>query len=302
MQHGDDGDTRTDQRLPGEARAIVERYLADADRLLPGRIEGFYVVGSTALGGYRPGRSDIDFLAVVNGDLAPGELRRLRLLHLAGGMRATARALPRGRLLLPGTPNGVFVRAQDLARPLADIVPLASHTGTTFAVGRGFDVNPVGWAVLARHGIAVRGPAPAALGLQLDDGELRAWNRRNLEDYWVPWAERVLARRGAGPAAGWRASWGALGAPRLHCTIATGEVITKEAAGAYALRTFDARWHPLLRAALAYRTSTPAPTASPARAVRAAQEAFARPGSEGARRACEAARFVLEVVGSARAL
>ena len=29
-------------------------------------------------------------------------------------------------------------------------------------------------------------------------------------------------------------AWGVLGAPRLHCTIATGEVISKEAAGEYA--------------------------------------------------------------------
>ena len=290
MVEGDDGG-RDDGRLPGEARAIVEHYLQLADRHLPGRVSGFYVVGSTALGGYRPGRSDIDFLAVVDGGLSPAELRRLRRVHVTAGARAGARALPRGRFLIPGTPNGVYVRAQDLTRPVTDITPLASHTGTTFAVGRGFDVNPVGWTVLARHGIAVRGPAPAELGLRLDGDELRDWNRRNLEDYWVPWAAGVLARprRGLGLGLGsrWLASWGALGAPRLHCTIATGEVVTKEAAGAYAMATFDDRWRPLLRAAIAYRTGAP-------------DEARGR--RDGARRAEEAARFVQEVIRSARAL
>jgi hypothetical protein len=43
-----------------------------------------------------------------------------------------------------------------------------------------------------------------------------------------------------------------LGPPRLHHTIATGDVISKEAAGGYALDMFDRRWHPLVRDALAY--------------------------------------------------
>ena len=47
-------------------------------------------------------------------------------------------------------------------------------------------------------------------------------------------------------------TWGALGAPRLHCTIATGEIVGKAAAGEYALTTFGPRWQPLIAAALAY--------------------------------------------------
>ena len=39
---------------------------------------------------------------------------------------------------------------------------------------------------------------------------------------------------------------------RLHHTIATGDVISKEAAGEYALDVFDARWHPVIYEALAY--------------------------------------------------
>ena len=41
-------------------------YLRLAERLLPGRVVGFYLVGSAALGSFRPGRSDIDFIAVMD--------------------------------------------------------------------------------------------------------------------------------------------------------------------------------------------------------------------------------------------
>ncbi|WP_147255865.1 hypothetical protein [Streptomyces sp. PT12] len=63
----------------------MRRYRACADRLLPGRIAGFHVagfhvVGSAALGAWREGRSDIEFVAVVCGS-APLAVPRLRVLH-----------------------------------------------------------------------------------------------------------------------------------------------------------------------------------------------------------------------------
>jgi hypothetical protein len=39
----------------------------------------------------------------------------------------------------------------------------------------------------------------------------------------------------------------------MHFTIASGDIASKEEAGAYALRVFGNRWHPVLEEALAYR-------------------------------------------------
>jgi hypothetical protein len=199
--------------LPDEVRRAVDHYLGVADRLLPGRIEGFYVVGSTSLGAYRPGHSDIDFVAVADGELSSQELRRLRLVHLITGARSGRRAISRGRLTFPGTCNGVFVDARDLSRPVSEIRPLASHSGIGFSIGQGFDVNPVGWHVLANHGIPVRGPHPPALDLQTDDSLLRSWTLGNLDAYWAPWASAILARGPVRLRARWRwlTAWGVLG-------------------------------------------------------------------------------------------
>jgi aminoglycoside adenylyltransferase-like protein/nucleotidyltransferase-like protein len=274
--------------LSDEARRIVEHYLRVVDRLLPGRLEGFYIVGSTALDAYRPGRSDIDFVAVVDGSLSSQELRRLRLVHLLTGARSGIRAIGRRRLTFPGTCNGVFVDARDLNRPVTEISPLASHTGTAFAIGQGFDVNPVGWHVLANHGIAMRGLHPSALDLQTDDALLRAWTRNNLDAYWAPWARAMLARRAGRLRVRWRwlTAWGVLGTARMHHTIATGNVIPKEAAGEYAHATFAPRWHPLIDEALAYRRDQP----------------IREPAHGGAARVRETGRFVLDVIGDARTL
>ena len=241
---------------PG-ARRIVERYLGWADRMVPGRVVGAYVVGSTALGAYREGRSDLDVVMVLDRPVALG---RLRALHTVSWSGALARAWPRGRVWIPGNVNAVYVMADDLTRPVTTIVPVASHTGLLFAAGRGFDVNPVMWKVLAERGIAVRGEQPGALGLDPEPGALKDWNLGNLDGYWGPWATDLGAGRGQWwRNSAWTVAWGALGAPRLHCTIATGEVVSKEAAGEYALAAFGAEWRPVVEEGLAYCRGEPSP-------------------------------------------
>lgn len=256
---------QTARVLQHDAARTVARYLAVADRLLPGRITGFYVVGSAALNAWRAGRSDIDFIAVVDGGLSDREVRRLRVLHVVGNVTAAGRALMRADPTVPGTMNGAFVSTGDLDKPVTQIRPLASHSGPSFKRDFGFDVNPVMWKVLQERGVAVRGPATHQLGLDPEPGRLRPWNLDQLRGYWRSWAEK--SRSGKPPSkplvpAHRAAVSSVLSPPRLHHTIATGEVIAKESAGKYALDTFASCWHPLIRAALAYRTGEPGPAGS----------------------------------------
>lgn len=265
--------------LPPPVQRAVDRYARLVDRIRPADVVGLYVIGSVALGAYRHGRSDIDVIAVVDG--RDVDLRRLRAVQVASGVGTAPTALRRLDPSFPGTVNATYVRAADLTRPVSQIVPLATHVGVELKAGEG-DVNPVQWKVFAERGIAVRGPEPATLGLDPEADTLADWNRGNLRTYWQPWGER-LQRHGPGlmqryrPR--WVTAWGVLGAPRLHATITTGEVIAKEAAGEYALRTFDARWHPVIEEGLAYWRE------QPARALEAD-------------RWQETAGFVLHVVGS----
>src|SRR6266496_5875858 len=67
--------------IPQDVRAVVNRYVELADRALPGGIEGLYLVGSIALGDYRAGQSDIDFVAVGGNVLTERERERLRDVH-----------------------------------------------------------------------------------------------------------------------------------------------------------------------------------------------------------------------------
>jgi hypothetical protein len=129
-----------------------------------------------------------------------------------------------------------------------------------FLVGEGFDVNPVTWHTLAEHGIAVRGPQPQRLCIHTDDAQLRAWTLANLNGYWRRWADATRGRSWMAVKALWRrfSTWGVLGAPRLHYTIQTGAIATKQAAANHALQVFDPRWHALIEDAVAFLHGEPA--------------------------------------------
>lgn len=245
--------------LPATVDRAVTGYLRLADRLLPGRVAGLYVVGSTALGAYVDGRSDIDLVAVVDGEPDVAAVRTLTRRSAAAG---AVDALRHRRTPVSGTCNAVFVRAADLTRPASEITPIGS--GIAGRVRAETGISPVDWTVLAQQGIPVRGPHPGELGLDPEPERLRAWNRANLESYWRPWAahhRRASVTTRLRP--GYLTTWAVLGPPRLHHTIATGGIVSKEAAGEYALDVLPARWHPLIGYALAYRRREPRPAPPP---------------------------------------
>jgi hypothetical protein len=260
-------------------------YLAVADRLVPGWITDFYVVGSASLGEYVPGRSDVDFVAVVADRATRMQLVKLRAVHVAAGLIAAERTRTTG-----GTPNGVFVTSQAISLPVTDIQPVASHTGLTFEVGRGFDVNPVIWRQLSTGAIRVRGREPAELDLNPRPDVLQAWNLANLEEYWLPLGRKMAAGRTRRTVSGfrygypWAVAWATLGPSRLHCTVTTGDVIGKRPGGEYALDTFDSEWHPVIRLGLNWWHRNNAPPARADDARRAGQ--FALHVVEDAQRHC----------------
>jgi hypothetical protein len=239
---------------------MAQQYLAVADGAFGERLVGFYVVGSAAMGGFRPRQSDLDFVAVLDVATA-GDCNRIRSVQL----RALARLAPANvvRGWGSGVCNGVYVSAADLTRPVTEIVPIASHVGVFHTCGQGFDVNPVQWHTLRNHGVALRGLPPSQLGLQPQPELLAAWTRDNLNDYW----KRVSTKAATGSSSHtifttsrWVTAWIVSGTARMHCTLASGAIVSKEDACAYARTTFAPEWHPIIDDAVGYfRRTKPDP-------------------------------------------
>jgi hypothetical protein len=227
------------------ARVTVDEtcaaYLQLADRHAPGLVRGLYLQGSIALGDYQPGVSDIDFVAVVSGK---PDIRALEAVHAE--LRRTH----------GGTPfDGLYLEADELRRDPASLpAGPAVHEWRLDPASR-FERHLVTWHVLAQSGVAVRGPSVADLGIHTDWPALAEGTRENLAGYWTRWRD-VTARGPVGLSA-WATSWGVLGAVRLRHTLAAGRVTGKTEAADFALRTYDERWHRVIREALRIRVGGP---------------------------------------------
>jgi len=231
-------------RLPPDVSATMSAYARLVDDKLPDRIRGLYLAGSVALDDYRPGRSDIDFVAVSDTALQPPELETLRQVHTE-----LKRTVPGPEL------DGVYLTWPALAAaPVGLSVPYCLRG--RFEAEGDFSVNPVTWCILHRHPRPLRGPAKPLV--HHDDRMLREWCRESLRSYW---GEYVRIARRWGLHRFYSLSrevtvWGILGVARPHATIRTGEMLSKTAAGAYALDMFPSRWSAIVREAVAGRSGS----------------------------------------------
>ena len=250
-------------KLPVDAAQAIRSYLRTADRVLPGGIIACAVTGSIALGAYRPGRSDIDLVAVIADEWLdrPNLIRRLRLLHLSQVPRLVVGAA-RGRGV-SACCNTVFIAESEVSRPVTEIRPIASHTGEIFDPDGAFDVNPVIWKELVDGGVSVQGRTIDAWEVDAQPDQLRPWIRTNLREYWTPLAAQLRDRPQRTPRAlvhrlltsprGLTAStveWCVLGPARMHHTLSTGEIIGKDEAGRHVLNAFP-QHAPITEVALA---------------------------------------------------
>ena len=69
--------------LPAPVRACVAEHLRLVDQRRPGLLEALHLVGSVALGEYRPGVSDIDMVAITARPLDDDDLAALADIHAA---------------------------------------------------------------------------------------------------------------------------------------------------------------------------------------------------------------------------
>jgi hypothetical protein len=230
--------------IPDQVRESVLALLEQLDAALPGPIEAAYLTGSVALDDFQPDISDIDAVFVTDRLLDEPDFEALSRIHQ------------------PSRPHidVLYVTADELLSDPAEARGPHSHEGT-FASSGAFAANPVEWRTLQTRALTIRGPDLTPQDVWFDPGILRAWNARNLRDYWVG---RLGWLRGCEPTEAimrWEygLQWLVLGVPRLHHTIATLDITSKTGAGRYALETVDHRWHPVIESCIALRQDRSTP-------------------------------------------
>jgi hypothetical protein len=222
----------------------ITQYLSACDAAVPDLVVGLHIVGSLALGDFRPDRSDIDVVAVVRERPDHAERSALADVH---------------RTHAP-TIDGPYLTAAVLAAEPVDVGPVAHHVDGHFVIDDCHEVSPVTWAILDRDAITVRGVRPAELGVRSDPDAVRRFSAANLQSYWTGWAAYTAAviaeLPGDSPVDARLLEWGVLGAARVHLAATTGEVVSKSAAGTRARSTAGEEWHSVLQLALDARSGS----------------------------------------------
>ncbi|MEU5160689.1 nucleotidyltransferase domain-containing protein [Streptomyces sp. NPDC020875] len=188
-----------------ETERILARYAAELPEPVP--LIALWVHGSIAEGtDYRPGRSDLDLIAVLERPCAPAEEERLAGLHrrLAGDEPLAARL------------HCSFMSATELADP--------GHDHLTWAFNELFrrPVSPVTRAELHRFGRVLYGRPVGGLLPGMTDRQLREYVHGQLRDELLPrCADEELFRQDT-----W-VDYAMLALPRAAVTLADGRLITK---------------------------------------------------------------------------
>ncbi|HEX3044784.1 MAG TPA: aminoglycoside adenylyltransferase domain-containing protein [Bacillota bacterium] len=215
------------------------KYQELFQRTFPGRLFGLYLVGSTALGAYREGKSDLDFIVVLNQELQPSEI-----LQLVGIHRSIAKAFP-GVLL-----EGSYLTPAQLGKTGLTVPDY--HDGRI----KFKDINVITWFILKNYGIPLLGPAPRDLPFTVKTGQLHQYISQNLDSYWGKWLRGIrtpwtLTRfTGLFPQ---KIEWGVLGIARLYYTLRENDIVSKEQAGEYVLPLIPASFHRIGAEALRIR-------------------------------------------------
>jgi hypothetical protein len=226
----------------GHFVALLQRNTGDL-------IAGLHLTGSIADGDFRPGKSDLDFVAVLSRPLTDEEVEALVLVHRS---YRTDPTLPRL--------DGIWLTELELrAGPDAIGAGPTSQQGDFVIEARG-NRNPVTWHALL-DAVTLIGELDRTT-LWHDPERLVNWVRDNAATYWRNW---LAGASGLSPAMLGRAApmWGVLGISRLAYTRATGEIASKSAAGEWALSAFDPHWRLIIEEALTYRRGEPSKYANP---------------------------------------
>ena len=236
--------------LPEPVQTVVETYLEMVDAYAPALLEGLYLVGSIALGDFRPHRSDIDFIAVMSKLPQGAHLTLVERTHTQIQQRWSKPFF-----------DGVYVTWDDLAADPTQLDPRPSAHEGYFDPGTHRSTDPVAWHTLAQSGLRMRGPEPVALQIWRDRAVLDAWTDANLDDYWqrrmLDRGARLLSRVGLGELTAWACEWCVTVVSRLHYTLASGAITSKEGAALYAHNTFTGRWTRVIEESLRIRRASP---------------------------------------------
>lgn len=226
-------------KIPDSVQLLLKDFLVEVNQTLPGLLNGFYLYGSIAMGNFQSGKSDVDFVALLNHPCAEDEIRQLASIH-----KLITHQYPQYPM------DGSYLQKGDIGK-LSDEIP--SHPyfdGELLLIGH-YEINLITWWILKNHGVTLHGEDIRLLSFNVDWNTLRDSMHNNLNTYWHKWAynheyfQYLLDDESI--------EWALLGILRLYYSFKENSITSKTNAGEYALLQLPSKWHPLINHAVALR-------------------------------------------------
>ncbi len=144
-------------RLPTPVQPLIDAYL-DALEPLCSHFYGIYIFGSIALGAFEEQKSDIDIVALTQGEWTEHKLARLKHIH-----KQLTRAYPLGKRL-----EILYVPLRDIGKSDTEIAPYpyCGRKGVFHSAGY-YDLHALTWWIVRYKSIRLFGPERSALPLEV---------------------------------------------------------------------------------------------------------------------------------------
>ncbi len=226
--------------IPDVIQPLLKEFAASVQQQLPGFINGLYLEGSIALGGFNERFSDVDFIALLEHPASAGEFDALRQVH-----HRIEKQNPRWKL------SGWYLASDELRRGYDRLEPVLKYHDGLLGRDASFEIHSVeGW-ILKNKVIALIGPEPQMLPFEVDWQIVLRKMRVNMNTYWAGWTRRPDALLVL--LSDWGIQWAVLGVLRQFYSFRENSITTKIGAAEYALPLMPPCWQRLIREALNIR-------------------------------------------------
>lgn len=218
--------------IPPIIQPLLDAYLYALEPL-HNHFYGIYIYGSIALGAFEELESDIDIIALTQGEWSPLELEQLEAIHAQ-----LNKEYPFGRRL-----EVLYApfRYLGLVHPGKAVVAYPAAQNGKFSPAARGGLNAVTWWTIQHKGIRLLGQECDALPLDVTWDDVLSTMRYNLNVYFV-----YKSRRPCTYLDGGAVEFAVTNLCRILTTIEDSEIISKSAALKHWRERLPARWQKLL--------------------------------------------------------
>lgn len=230
-------------KLPEDVQNILNDYLEIFKIKLPGLMDSFYLIGSIAMNDYIEGKSDIDFVCLINRELNSSEINTIKRIH-----KEISSKYPENEL------EGTYITQKQIGK--LDTGPVVHFDGKNIHYDtKSGNIGIITWFVLQKYGITVIGKSPEYYISYINPDDLVNYANLNANTYWSKWTERASkwSLYGFKTLFAQKVEWGVLGISRLYYTKREKDVISKYMAGEYVLKDIPPEFELILKEALRIR-------------------------------------------------